>query len=525
MLTFTAVLVFGGVGVTRIDVMNARYDASAATAQDPVYDPQAGVEQNPAVAHVHVHTEPAGTIVAGPLDPSVGGQWQYLRPLPSKTKNPVHSITGPNGKVLEVTGSGGDKRLLAAGTFSSRLYDPVTDTYTNVATPTDMFCAGQTLLPDGRALVGGGTAAINGGPSPAPYTFKGSMSLYAFDFTTLTYQKLTPLEVGRWYPSIVNWFDGAVFIIGGLDGTGVTTDVNEVFHYPTDTHTTLPGHRAFALYPQLHPAMNGQLFYAYNDPGFWAPYTNKFTPVPGLKSLARTGSSSCFVGDVRDQNLILMGGGWPANKVVAEINLKASNPTFTLGPPLPSAKAYLNCVNLPNGQTLEVGGCSNNLATAAKHDVAILNSVDGPWVAMNPLPAGEHRCYHSNEFVDDNGDVMSYTSNPTDAPFSLSVLRWSPPYQFLGTRPTLAVPTTDMKYDATYTMTTTGGADRISVLTWSDPTHATQPNQRYLSLPLSGSGAITLPTRASRVLTPGWYRLWAVNPAGALSKAVWIHLS
>jgi len=74
-------------------------------------------------------------------------------------------------------------------------------------------------------------------------------------------------------------------------------------------------------------------------------------------------------------------------------------------------------------------------------------------------------------------------------------------------------------------MTTTGGADRISVLTWSDPTHATQPNQRYLSLPLSGSGAITLPTRASRVLTPGWYRLWAVNPAGALSKAVWIHLS
>ena len=61
--------------------------------------------------------------------------------------------------------------------------------------------------------------------------------------------------------------------------------------------------------------------------------------VPRLESLARIGSSSCFLGDVRDQNLILIGGGWPANNTVAKINLKAAGPTFTLGPTLPSAKA------------------------------------------------------------------------------------------------------------------------------------------------------------------------------------------
>ena len=63
--------------------------------------------------------------------------------------------------------------------------------------------------------------------------------LYAFNFVTERYERLTPMEVGRWYPTLVTTVNGATLITGGLDEFGALTGTTEVFDHRTNTHRML----------------------------------------------------------------------------------------------------------------------------------------------------------------------------------------------------------------------------------------------------------------------------------------------
>ncbi len=99
------------------------------------------------------------------------------------------------------------------------------------------------------------------------------------NFETETYEGLTPLEVGRWYPTAVTGRDGRVVIVSGLEKTGITTNVTEVFDPATSTRSRLTGLRKFPLYPRFHLAANGRFFFTGPSsgsagsvsPGFWNP--------------------------------------------------------------------------------------------------------------------------------------------------------------------------------------------------------------------------------------------------------------
>jgi hypothetical protein len=103
---------------------------------------------------------------------------------------------------------------------------------------------------------------------------------------------------------------------------------------------------------------------------------------------------------------------------------------------------------------------------------------------------------------------------------------YSPPYLFKGTRPAITAAPTEVTYGSSYHVgaTTTGATlARVTITTASSATHSMDNNQRYLSLPVTG-GSFTVPTQ-STILPPGWYRLWAVDTKGSVSKAHWMHLS
>ncbi|MGW8379968.1 kelch motif-containing protein [Streptomyces sp. ODS28] len=88
---------------------------------------------------------------------AANGQWQTLD-VPSKYKiNTIHAALLHTGKVLLVAGSGNDAKQFRAKTFRTVLWDPAKNTYKNIPTPKDLFCAGHTQLPDGKLLVAGGT--------------------------------------------------------------------------------------------------------------------------------------------------------------------------------------------------------------------------------------------------------------------------------------------------------------------------------------------------------------------------------
>ncbi|MET0764004.1 MAG: galactose oxidase-like domain-containing protein [Blastococcus sp.] len=451
---------------------------------------------------------------AAVTDPAQVGSWAYEEPF-TGDQNMVHVVCSPTGKCLFVVGKNNK--------FSSYVYNPTTNTKVLVKTPADLFCAGHVLLPDGRALVVGGTLG--------QHPWKGTNTVYAFDFVTETYQKLSDMAVGRWYPSVVTMSDGRQLITAGYDVNGANTKVVEIFDPKTNVTSRLTPTRSLPLYPRTFQTRKpGQIFYAGPvGAGFWNPVTGAFKAVGGPVGAKGYGYGSCFVGDVRDQNLMIMGGGWPATATTNVIDLDSAAPAYHAGPAMTAAKVYVSCVNLPDGTVFEANGGADNTVAAASRTTALLASLAGPWQAMSPLPAGEHRLYHSLLFLLDDGRVVSVTSNTNDGTGSIqsmSHLVYSPPYLSKGTRPTITSSPTEVTYGGTYGIGSSAEAGRtvtrIAVTTAPSATHSTDLNQRYLSLPLT-KGSITFPTEPT-IMPPGWYRIWAVDDINVPSVAKWVHL-
>ncbi|MBG0562705.1 galactose oxidase early set domain-containing protein [Actinoplanes aureus] len=85
------------------------------------------------------------------------GHWSML-PVPAGFRvNAIHGALLKTGKVLIIAGSGNNRDNFEAGTFQTVLWDPATDKFSLVPTPTDLFCAGHTFLANGNLLVAGGT--------------------------------------------------------------------------------------------------------------------------------------------------------------------------------------------------------------------------------------------------------------------------------------------------------------------------------------------------------------------------------
>jgi hypothetical protein len=498
-------------------------DARLWAYQKTLLDPQAELTGNdipPTQAGMHHDMSTMAASADLALPPEIGGKWDYLPPFPAEF-NAVHTVTGPNGKILLVAGSGKNKTNFEAGSFTSYIWDPVSGQRRMIPTPEDLFCAGHVLLPDGRALVGGGTTGY--------VPFKGAKALYAFNFVTEAYEKLTPLEVARWYPATVTGPDGRVLFVSGFDEFGVKTNTTESFNYKTNTHNVVPSLKNVPLYARLHLASNGRFYVAERSgTGFWDPYKDLFQPVGGFLGKFVTDSTyaSCFVGDVRDQNLMVLGGGWPATNVTTLIDLDAPAPIKRAGPPLKAAKGYVGCVNLPDGTLFEANGGTENSIAGASSEAGLLTSVSAQWTPMNPLPQGEHRVYHSMLFLMDSGQVISMTSNPDQEARSGSLLVYSPPYLFKGAAPVITSAPVEVTYGTTYPVgaSATGATvDRITITTPSSVTHSMDNNQRYVSLKRV-NGMITMPSMRT-ILPPGWYRMWAVDTQGRVSVARWIHLT
>jgi hypothetical protein len=488
------------------------------------HDAGHGSERQMGIAELNTHAASSEIMAA-----RAGGRWRYAKSFPAAF-NAIHVVTGPHGKVLLVAGSGNDSANLARGSFRTFLWDTTTNTRKQIPTPEDLFCAGHLLLPDGRALIVGGTTSY--------LPFKGETALYAFNFTTERYERLAPMAVGRWYPSTVTTPRGDSLIVGGLDENGFLTDRSELFRHRTNRHWLLASRRRFPLYPHLFLTSKGTYFYAgaafgfpdMHEPGFWDPFNgNTFKTVEGLVVPGRRGSAaSCLIGDARHQVLMVLGGGAPATATTSTIDLDARVPRYDAGPRLRAPKAYLNCVNLPDGTVLEAHGGTSNRVADASRGVGLLRSADSTWQAMNPLPAGEHRLYHSLLFLLDDGRVASLSSNPDNGDaWSTSLLIYSPPYLYQGTRPRITRAPTQVKYRTPFVIRTTAApgsiVTRIALVTPASQTHSLDLNQRYASFAVR-NGTSTI--RASRsVLPPGWYRMFAIDAEGRPSVAHWVQLS
>ena len=85
------------------------------------------------------------------------GHWDTIEIPPDNRVNAIHAVTLNDGKVLLIAGSGNKEDMFATKALKRLVYDPATGQSKMIPVPDDMFCGGQTVLPDGRVLFAGGT--------------------------------------------------------------------------------------------------------------------------------------------------------------------------------------------------------------------------------------------------------------------------------------------------------------------------------------------------------------------------------
>ncbi|MFE9098652.1 galactose oxidase-like domain-containing protein [Streptomyces sp. NPDC007264] len=492
----------------------------------------------------------------GTADQCADGRWEVL-----PTQNPVrsmHSVVLSNGKVLLIAGSGNSEENFAAGTFTSAVYDPANGSYKVVPTPKDMFCAGHVQLQDGRVLVMSGNKAYPA--ADGSHGYEGFKDSYVFDPATETYTRTNDLNDGHWYPSATELGNGDVISFGGLreDSTGsVTTEywsdadqqwlplwkVNQTWSY-------------WGLYPSMILMQDGRLFYSgshvfgNNIPGTGSAIydygANTITPVPGLQNKdERDQSASVLLPPAQDQRVLTLGGGNidsnpDANRLTDIIDLKQAGPQYTAGPPLPQGtvdlgngpvaetgaqgKMYVSAVLLPDGKVLETGGALHNRADPV-HESSIF---DPGTTTFDPVAADpEARGYHSSAFLLPDGRVMATGDNPGNGTWNHNVSIYSPPYLFKGTRPVItSVIDNQWTYGTTQRITVDRPIAKAELIRPAAVTHSSDPNQRFVDLPLSvdGTGVDLNVTSNPDLAPPGWYMLFAVDANGVPSVARWIHL-
>ncbi|WP_405877362.1 galactose oxidase-like domain-containing protein [Streptomyces sp. NBC_00005] len=529
-------------GTDRITWGVSVYGTGSATTDDYTMDQVADV------------TPPA--TCTGTADECANGRWDVL-----PTQNPVrsmHSVVLNNGKVLLIAGSGNSQENFDAGTFTSAVYNPADGSYKVIPTPKDMFCSGHIQLQDGRVLVLSGNKAFPA--ADGSHGYEGYKDSYIFDPVTETYSRTNDLNDGHWYPSATELGNGDVISFGGLreDSTGSVTaeywsdaqqkwlalwQVNQTWSY-------------WGLYPSMILMQDGRLFYSgshvfgNNIPGTGSAIydygANTITQVPGLQSKdERDQSASVLLPPAQDQKVLTIGGGNidsnpDGNRLTDVIDLKDANPSYVAGPPIPQGtvdlgngpvaetgnqgKMYVSAVLLPDGNVLETGGALHNRANPV-YEASIYDPTANTFdpVAADP----EARGYHSSAFLLPDGRVMATGDNPGNGTWNHNVSIYTPPYLLKSTRPTItSVIDTEWNYGDTQRITVDRPIAKAELIRPAAVTHSSDPNQRFVDLPLSvdGNNVDLNVTSNPNVAPPGWYMLFAVDANGVPSVAKWVHL-
>ncbi|HKT05122.1 MAG TPA: galactose oxidase-like domain-containing protein [Rugosimonospora sp.] len=481
------------------------------------------------------------------------GVWQVM-PFTSPVRA-IHAVVMYNGNVLLVAGSGNSPDMFNAGTFTSAVYQPKTGTFISVPTPADLFCAGHVNLPDGRVLIMSGNKAYPA--ADGSHGYEGLKNSYIFDPATNTYTRVNDLNAGHWYPSATEMGNGDVITLGGLneDSTGTVADE----YFSTAQQQWLSMNQVnqtwnfWGLYPSMILMQDGRLFYtgshvfgngtSGSGAAIYDYHANTITSVPGLQDKdERDQSMSVLLPPAQNQKVMVMGGGnivtnVDANRYTDVIDLKQASPAYTPGPLLPTGaltggtaetgtqgKMYVSAVLLPDGKVLETGGGLHNRADPVFE--ASLYDPDANTftsVATDPVP----RTYHSSAFLLPDGRVMAVGNNPGDGSFEMRISIYSPPYLFQGSRPQItSVAATNWAYGSTQQITVDTDILKAELIRPEAVTHSSDPNQRYIELPMTVSGnTIGLNVTSNPNLAPpGWYMLFVVGTNGVPSVARWVHV-
>jgi hypothetical protein len=487
--------------------------------------------------------------------PHIDGTWRtlpYQAPI-----NPIGATLVRTGKVLLFAGSENDSTNNSPGAESYRaaVWDPTGTSESSFTVQNliyDVFCSGAAVLPDGRPLIVGGTSTYSSG------AFTGENRATIFDPETSGYLQAQAMVDGRWYATVTALGDGRLMTWSGLDSWGATNRSIEIYSLqaagtgwapPVSTGPTPP------LFPRMTLLPNGTVFW--NGQGTDPPsgFTWFFDPVTGTWTRSVPATMDRHYGSAvllpllppsYTPRVMNLGGGDPATPTTEIIDLSASSPAWTPGPPMSTGRIQMDATLLADGTILAAGGSVNNeVPDAAGLHADLYNPVTNTFASGGT--ASYARLYHATALLLPDGSVASLGSNPgLHANYQPTIEIYTPAYLYDANdrlipatgRPLITgvSPPGPLAYGQTVTVsyaqsTTIASAALVRP---GSTTHAFNMDQRFVSLcgaspqpacaASNGSLSLTMPPNGN-IAPPGYYMLFLLDAAGVPSVATFVQLS
>lgn len=435
------------------------------------------------------------------------------------------------------------------------IWDPKTRLGYNIPPPENIWCAGQTILTDGRVFIAGGHLRYPD-PSITDGTggYEGSLSTYTFNPATERFTKQPDMLRGRWYPTTTQLADNRVVITSGYDESG-TQALNKSVEVFTPS-AAVDGVGTLAVvgtrdeqgfYPLQFLLPSAQMLEAGPHAGWqgsylldpatwnWSLLGNMLSDHYGLAN----GITYSDVSVKPARQLIMVAGGGEGTGVrSANESLDGANPLtgWRDYPKWVQPRRNANTVILPDGSMLTVGG--NQAAT--NYDSALLQAelysrpaTDNTGVWREVAPHTIQAAYHSTAILLPDATVLlSQDDMVASAAPQHKAQVYSPPYLFKGPRPVITGAPDKLAYQApgkstfTVTVNRTGVTSAVLIAPGAT-THGNDMHQRGVKLAVTTRDTtltVSLPSSAAWV-PPGYYMLFVVDKYGIPSAARFVQVS
>jgi Domain of unknown function (DUF1929)/Carbohydrate binding module (family 6) len=468
----------------------------------------------------------------GSTDAATVGKWSAILDWKGRSDQHViaHAALLPNGKVIS-WGAEGDNIIQIPSFLWDTANPDINQIQSKVITPANLFCAGHSLLPDGKLLVTGGNIVPP----------KGIRDTTLFDATTGQWSSGPKMNKGRWYPSTLVLGSGDVLIANGRDENGHENTIPDVWQTSSSTLRPLTGaSRESAYFPMLIQASNGRVLKAGPEPK-WASLDTTGTggwtdvTVTGKAFDRQYGNSVVF----KPGKILQIGGSDGTNPATNDASIvDVSTATVTPSGPMSIGRRQHNSTILPNGEVLVTGGTSGKGFNDVSNSVfypEIWNEARGTFKRLAPMQVS--RVYHSTALLLPDATILSAGGGGACEPDGAYPKGCShdnaeifyPPYLFktdgsglLATRLVISTFPTSIAYGADFSVVTdTPDVARVTLVKLSSVTHSTNFDQRFLDLTgtLRKTGTtmtVTAPT-SNISAPPGYYLVFVLNSTGVPS--------
>jgi len=491
----------------------------------------------------------SGSIPTGNAQTHLMGQFG---PLFSWPVIPIHTVLLPDGRVLAY---GSTDTGAQGAALHYALWDPALGTGATAMqllpnlTGTDIFCAGQALLPSGEVLIVGGDRLVNGVRNYA----NRQVNLFSPAQNSLNPQA-QPMAYQRWYATVVTNALGEQVVLGGRDDRNYSGDANApattASYAPTPELRSADGH-----WRSLSQAVNASAFKAaFADSSAW--YYPKAVLAPDGRILTLTpqgqlyalstqglGSLSQLPGQLALGHAQLPVAHYLPGRVLTlrqdgsawTVDARHASPVLRTVASPSALRLHSVLTLLPNGQVWLYGGSTqlNDLASAHYHG-ELWHPKQTSWTRT--ASGSRARLYHSVSLLLPDATVLTAGGGAPGPQLNLNAEIYYPPYLYRpdgsglpATRPVIASGPSYASWGQSglvLHMLSPHNVAKLSLIRLGAVTHNFNSEQRFSYIAFQQNGAelrFDIPA-SSTELPPGFYMLFALNSQGVPSVAHMLRL-